>query len=83
MSLSLPISYNMSRESCSYVLMHSNDGPLNEQVLGFVKRVFIRQLKKELLLHEGEAAQNRTYLTCPNTLLSADCTKDSFNPLGG
>lgn len=62
MSLSLPISYNMSHESCSYVLMYLNNGPLNEQVLGFVKSIFIRQLKKELLLSEGEASQNWTYL---------------------
>lgn len=81
--MSLPISYNMSHESCSYILMHSNDGPLNEPVLGFVKSIFIRHLKKELLLNEGEAAQNWTYLTCPNTLPSVDCTKDSFNPFRG
>jgi hypothetical protein len=27
--------------------MHSNDGPLNKQVLGFIKSLFSRQLKKK------------------------------------
>lgn len=44
---SLPVFWNMSHTSCSYVLMHSNDGPLNKWALGFIKSLFSRQLKKK------------------------------------